>query len=325
MIQKQSNTLNAFIKTIIDYAGLFPPANLPLNIAFENYINYRNSENNNFLSRFICPAGKLPELEIILKDKPEMNNDISISVLSSGGVNLENFRENFKEDLMTWKDFHKKFKDSVKTNSLEVRIPDDLIKSHNHEKLSEILNFISGKIFNTLGQNVFIFCECLISENWEEDFIYLINGISDHNLTENNSGFKLRTGGVTANAFPDSEIIAYAIKECLDRAVPMKCTAGLHHPFRHFDNEIGVMMHGFVNVFGAGIIAMRHNISHSELLKILNDENPENFIFTDEYFSWDKYKINVEDIELARNKLMISFGSCSFDDPVNDLKALNLL
>ena len=325
MIQKQSNTLNAFIKNIIDYAGLFPPAKLPLNIAFENYKNYKTSVNNTFLSRFICPAGKLPELENILKDKSEIYTDISISVLSSSGDNLEKFTENFKEDLKSWKDFHKNFKDFVKTNSLEVRIPDDIIISHDHEKLSEILNYISGEIFNTLGQNVFIFCECLISKDWNEDFKFLINGISDHNLTENNSGFKLRTGGVTANAFPDSEIIAFAIKENLDRAVPMKCTAGLHHPFRHFDNEIGTMMHGFVNVFGAGIIAMRHNISHSELLKILNDENPENFIFTDEYFSWDKYKISVEDTELARNKFMISFGSCSFDDPVNDLKALNLL
>lgn len=325
MILKQSITLNAFMKNIIDYAGLFPPAKLPLNTAFDNYLKYRKCEYNNFLSRFICPAGKLSELGNILNDKADNHTDISISVLSKSGDNLDNFIKNFKDDLKTWKEFHTHFVNSVKTNSFELRLPDELFTSKDSNKLSETLNFISGEIKNALNQNVFIFCECLIIDDWNEDFKFLINGISEHNLTENNAGFKLRTGGVTANAFPDSEVIAFAIKECLDRAVPMKCTAGLHHPYRHLDKEIGAMMHGFINVFGAGIIAMRHNVSHFELIEILNDENSDNFIFTDEYFSRDKYKISIEDIELARNQLMISFGSCSFDDPVSDLKKLNLL
>ena len=84
-------------------------------------------------------------------------------------------------------------------------------------------------------------------------------------------------------------------------------------------------MHGFVNVFGAGVIAMRHNISDYGLKEILSDENPDNFVFTDEYFSWKDWKINIDEINLARKDLMISFGSCSFDEPVEDLKNLNLL
>ena len=56
-------------------------------------------------------------------------------------------------------------------------------------------------------------------------------------LTEHNSnadhptfGYKMRTGGVTADAFPTSAQIAPALVAPATQQVPIKFTAGLHHP-----------------------------------------------------------------------------------------------
>ncbi|MCB0727921.1 MAG: hypothetical protein KDD00_10680, partial [Ignavibacteriae bacterium] len=105
----------------------------------------------------------------------------------------------------------------------------------------------------------------------------------------------------------------------------MKFTAGLHHPFRHFDESIGTKMHGFINVFGAGITAMRHNITNEGLAEMLDDENPDNFKFTEDSFSWKGWETDIDDIVFARNDLVISYGSCSFDEPIDDLKSLKLI
>jgi hypothetical protein len=57
----------------------------------------------------------------------------------------------------------------------------------------------------------------------------------------------------------------------------------------------------------------------------VSDENPDSFIFTENEFRWNDIPANAETISKARNELVISFGSCSFEEPIEDLKKLNLL
>ncbi len=59
---------------------------------------------------------------------------------------------------------------------------------------------------------------------------------------------KFRTGGVTADVFPTSRRLATCIEAALDRELPFKCTAGLHHAVRHRDESTGFEHHGFLNV-----------------------------------------------------------------------------
>ena len=42
-------------------------------------------------------------------------------------------------------------------------------------------------------------------------------------------GAKLRTGGLRAELFPTGAELGAFISACAERAVPFKCTAGLHH------------------------------------------------------------------------------------------------
>lgn len=312
----------SFLTGIIDYAGLFPPANLHLKEAFENYLLYSKSVNSYMLSRFICPVKLFKELG---KLSVNSESEIYLSVLGRGGYNINDFNENLSEDIIMWKEFVKNTNNRFITDAFEIKLPDELITEHKSGKVSEFIDIISQKIRSEFEHPVFMFFEGHIGSEWQKNVKCLIEGINIHNKNNNDSGFKLRTGGVETYSFPEPGQIAFSIRECLDNAIRMKCTAGLHHPFRHFDKNIGTKMHGFVNVFGAGVIAMRHNISDYGLREILSDENPDNFVFTDEYFSWKDWKINIDEINLARKDLMISFGSCSFDEPVEDLKNLNLL
>jgi hypothetical protein len=84
-------------------------------------------------------------------------------------------------------------------------------------------------------------------------------------------------------------------------------------------------MFGFLNVFAAGIIAMRHNISDRGLVEVIMNENIKNFNFTNDYFSWHNWEINLEDVKYARKFLMTSLGGSSFNIPIEELKLLGLL
>jgi hypothetical protein len=135
----------------------------------------------------------------------------------------------------------------------------------------------------------------------------------------------LRCGGETAAAFPSVEAIAGFIAEATQRGLAFKATAGLHHPVRHYNDTVQCKMHGFINLFGAGMLAHAHSLDVEAIIPILEEEDISNFLFTDEYFAWKGLHVSTEKIERIRERMNISYGSCSFDEPREDLAALNLL
>ncbi|MEO8664811.1 MAG: hypothetical protein ABI462_04885 [Ignavibacteria bacterium] len=317
-------SLKAFTTGLIDYAGLFPPAKLKLEDACRNYLNYINGDHKFMLSKFICPVTLFSELEKLIPGTFPDTNDFHISAIGRSADNSNDFNKLFDDDIVSWKKFNSGVKEKIKVTSFEVKIPLEIVSTNDPKHIAIFLDNISSRIRNQISQPVMLFIEGSSGNNRKDNLRSLINGIEIHDQKIFDTGFKLRTGGTEAGAFPSPEHIAFSIRQCLDRKVPMKFTAGLHHPFPLYDKSIGVRMYGFINVFAAGIIAMRHNISDAGIEELLNDNNASNFIFTDEYFSWKDWNIGIADIEYARKALVLSFGSCSFDEPVDDLKALNL-
>jgi hypothetical protein len=137
-------------------------------------------------------------------------------------------------------------------------------------------------------------------------------------------GYKLRTGGVTADAFPSSDEIATALVAAAKQHVPIKFTAGLHHPVRQFHASVETKMPGFLNVLGAGVLTAEHAWEAEQAAEMLDDEDPDSFSFEDGLFAWREWTIAIDRIK-ARRRLVTSFGSCSFDEPREDLRALKLL
>src|SRR5204863_1254770 len=101
-------------------------------------------------------------------------------------------------------------------------------------------------------------------------------------------------------------------RACNSAGVAFKATAGLHHPIRSGD------AHGFVNVFLAAAM-----IDHAE--SILRETDEGAFSFSDENVRWRGYTISTEQLADTRKNFALSFGSCSFEEPIDDLKALGRL
>ena len=83
-------------------------------------------------------------------------------------------------------------------------------------------------------------------------------------------------------------------------------------------------MYGFFNIFLGGMLALKFDFNNDQLIEILTDENDLNFIFNEDEFNWKNYKITNKEIEQFRSKNFISYGSCSFDDPRQDLTNLGI-
>ena len=147
----------------------------------------------------------------------------------------------------------------------------------------------------------------------------LIEHLAYHNLRA-----KIRTGGLTPDAFPSSVDIADFLRKCASWGVAFKATAGLHHPVRcvraltYEPNAPTGTMHGFVNVFMAAAI-----LSRAEA--ILSDDDAGAFAFDDDTASWRGHAVLTDDLARLRDGFAISFGSCSFEEPVADLKELGWL
>jgi hypothetical protein len=82
-------------------------------------------------------------------------------------------------------------------------------------------------------------------------------------------------------------------------------------------------MHGFLNVLGAGVLALEHQWNETEIIRMLDDEDPASFSFTDDFFGWRDWEISTAKIP-ERRGLVTSLGSCSVDEPRDDLRELQL-
>jgi hypothetical protein len=147
----------------------------------------------------------------------------------------------------------------------------------------------------------------------------LIPAIAPHGLRA-----KIRTGGVTADAFPNVSAIAAFMRACRDAGVAFKATAGLHHPMRcvkpltYEPNAPTGQMHGFLNVFMAAAL-----LDHAE--QVLAENDPAAFSFDDDAASWRGHRVSVADLLSMRRDFAHSFGSCSFEEPIADLQSIKLL
>ena len=293
-------SLQTLLAGVIDYAGLFPPAGLSMPEAVLNYAAYRNSNYNWMLGRFVLSVAQLDEFietagDFISRDS---KNAWRLSALSG---------EDLTDTIRRVERFNSKYAPGAVIDSLEV-------KANSTSKIENTVHAVPPEVDT--------YFEVAINDKFTD----LMEVIAVRGKRA-----KIRTGGVTADAFPKTTDIIRFVKTCLAANVPFKATAGLHHPIRCFkpltyesDAPTGTM-HGFLNLFLMSGFA-REGYRQNLLEEVMEDEFEEVFQFDDSAAVWrDQYRLSVAQIERLRASGIQSFGSCSFAEPVADLQKLGVL
>jgi len=307
-----NSSLSAFLNHLIDYAGLFPPANLPLQSAIEKYSEYQSGKDSWMMGPFILPVSRLNEIESHLH---LFSNErfLPLSITGGRSSSEEECTKQFKEGLQSISTFSNTFNNHVKVELLEIPLPPTVPSL---ELLQEIANGAEA-----LG--IHAFCEVPLVADWKKHVTATLDVMALHNASaESWIGVKLRTGGIQADMFPSVEQVAFVIAACRDRHLPMKFTAGLHHPIRMYREEVNTRMHGFLNIFMAGLLSHSQNLDIKKIEEILVDEDTNSFSIEEECLIWRNLSITSKEISRLREKALLSFGSCSFDEPRIELMNL---
>jgi hypothetical protein len=324
--------MRALLSGIIDYAGLFPPAKLPLDQAIRNYVRYRQEPEHWMLGRFVCPAARLGELASFQEGLFQAGPPFVFSALGRGGNSAAEFLSGLQADLEEIATFRERHGGRVVVDVFEVRLPAELTRPNTAQALAALLAE-AGDVLEAYGPAAITpFYEAALTADWREALAAVLGVLANGSRYSSGqrqscrpAGLKLRCGGLEAAAVPSVGQVAYAVTACRSLAVPLKATAGLHHPIRHFDHAMQRRLHGFLNVFGAAVLAQVHHLDEDHVRQVVADEDTSDFRFDDAGFHWNGLVATPEEIAAARRQFAVSFGSCSFDEPRDDLRALGLL
>ena len=296
--------LHSLLEGSIDYAGLFPPAGLELEPALRQYAAYLNGEQSWALGRFVIPVARLAELEASAEGlMPCQPSDLAWRLTTLAGLDTAG-------DARTVGEFNCRHAadgaPAVAADAIEARA--DTVAA-------------VDRLLGSVPDYIQTYVEIPIAQ----DPTLLVEEIAHHGARA-----KVRTGGVTAAGFPATADLARFIRVCAEAHVPFKATAGLHHPLRgdyrltYAPDSPRGRMFGFLNVFLAAAYA-RDGLEDARLQHLLEETSPSAIQVTDDGITWQGRRLDLAAIRRAREQVVISFGSCSFTEPMGELAALGFL
>ena len=234
-------SLRALLAHSIDYAGMFPPCSLGLGSALRNQAEYVLSPDEWMLGGFVLPAEQFDATKQLLSQF-DAQHPLRIAALGPKTASANAFLEALDDADAATRSLSRHNVDLISISHLEMFLPKDVDVASLNEARS-----IVGDLP--------VFWEAP-PDRVEQTIALLSEFNSDADSPT--FGYKLRTGGVTADAFPTSMQIAKALVTPATHQLPFKFTAGLHHPLRQYREEVETKMHGFLNVLGAAVLAAEH-------------------------------------------------------------------
>lgn len=320
-----TRALSLLLDSVVDYAGLFPPAKLAMQASVENYARDLAGPDAPMLGRFVVPASRLDEFSRCAA--PLLPGTFATSGYRehAAGVGGEPWRLSVLADGVTPADPVGGLRaDLDRIAAFNAR--------HGHEDLglavADAMEIkpptpdLVDQVWDEIPDDIFPFFE-IPSEGDARGFIAALPG--------HGAAAKIRTGGVTPDAFPTAQRVALFIEACRLADLPFKATAGLHHamrgehPLTYEKNAPRGAMFGFLNVLAAATLAHARRLPAPALADCLMESDPRAFTITDDGLSWRRQTAAPEEIARAREVFMISFGSCSFEEPAAELRTLGLL
>lgn len=276
-------TIPAIFKKICDDAALFPPGNASMADAIPMHRNYRSSLIADAVGPFVLPSSRVPELAVTLTHGKD-SRQIELAVTCPNGP------EGLETLLV-------EASDSAIPNigAVEIAIPPDTSVSAAFRTLAAV---------STAKLNVFVEVP---RDARQSEVIASLAGSSYR--------AKFRTGGVSADAYPDATELARSICAVASFAVPFKATAGLHHAVRNTDPATEFEQHGFLNVILA-VDAAISGANPDEVAVLLESRNEREIV--NQLLSFGPERT-------ARVRAQfVSFGTCNVIEPLCELATLGL-
>lgn len=290
----------ALLAGLVDYAGLFPPAALSMVESVAEYARWRRSPESWMLGRFVLPAGRLDEL-----------SRAANAVLPEPGAG-----EPWRLSALLGADVHG---DASLVVSFNASVAGRAVVDTVELKASGEKDAASS--LDAVPAGVAAFVELPLAAGLEA-MLPLLRRRGAH--------AKARTGGVVAEAIPGVADVARFITACVAAGVAFKATAGLHHPVRaeraltYAEDSPRAVMHGFLNVFAATAFALAGS-TRGDVEAVLREEDPAAFRFDETGLAWRHLRASTDDLARMRRDSASSFGSCSFAEPVADLRSLGVI
>jgi hypothetical protein len=300
-----SPAISRLLSKSIDYAGLFPPASLPMSEVIQTFKRYLNGRESWIISSIVLPIDRLMEVAGSFDDTP-----CRLTAIPRRTEDSHLWLGRLGEDCNHLRSFLAAHP-QVAVQALEIPLPKPEDASEIAKRVEELVPLVNEqRVFLELPPG---------ASSFREELDATISALDSHRLSL--WGIKLRMGGTVPDAFPSIATVADVLATVRDRQVPIKFTAGLHHPLCHWNNDLGVHMHGFINVLMAAMFAHACRLPPKNIETILADEQSKDFVFHGNVARWLDLPIRTELIEDLR-RLIVGFGSCSVDEPLDDLRAL---
>lgn len=294
-----------FLKGIIDYAGLFPPASQTMTDAVASYASYRSGKDRDLLGRFVVPASRLAELSECAGEffpRGADSDPWKLSAISSPGGAAD------RETILSFNCSHWQTSGQGHAVCDSVEIP-----VANAEQVSSVIEAWPA------------FFQVFLEVPASSDPAPVVAAMAG-----TRAAAKLRTGGVTTDSIPDAVRVERFMRACAMHGVPFKATAGLHHalrgsyPLTYEDESPRAVMFGYLNVFLAAAF-IQNGLGDEGAVAVLEETNPKAFKFGDLGVSWREHTLTEGQLVLARERFALSYGSCSFTEPVTEAAALGLV
>ena len=304
--------LRTLLATAVDHAGLFPPAGLNMSAAVAAYHEHRHGEHAWMLGSFVVPAGRLEELAEAIH---ALRSSTRGGARGGGSAPAEPWPLSVivaspEEGAEALELVMRRLAEVVRVAALEVRpvAIRTILEKHEHS---------SGQAF----EGVHVYYEVPLDEQTEAR-LDAVAAVGAH--------AKVRTGGVTAETFPSGAELVRFMRACAERDLAFKATAGLHHPFAGsypLTYETGSAcsgMHGFLGLALTAGLVRAGAVDDGEALDSLAGGAGDVAVL-DDGLSWRGHRLRHGDIVELRRDFFRSFGSCSFTEPVEELRAAGLL
>lgn len=294
------------LEGLVDYAGLFPPASLAMTNAVRNYAHYRAAGTGWMLGRFICPASSLEQFSqaadpLLPRDAGAIPWRLSVTGSGDMAADLaqiaafnERHRVCFEECGATVDSYECKVASAYEVEHVAAAIPATLVTYLEVPLDGDIDGLVAA--IARVGRRA-----------------------------------KIRTGGTTANLIPDPARIVRFFAACTAHDVIAKATAGLHHPLRgtyrltYEPDAATGRMYGFLNVALAAAL-LGNGGRETDALRLLDEADAGAITFDEMQITWHGPDHAVTfpraALQRMRERGMVSFGSCSFTEPVDEARAL---